>query len=122
MNCMQKQKTSINKRIIGSHYEKKAADFLKEKGYFILCTNYRCRFGEIDIIAQYEKYIVFVEVKFKSNSFYGYPREAVNYKKQQKIKLTAKFYLRQYEKYEVGCRFDVVEILGNEIIQIEAAF
>lgn len=122
MNSMQKQNSIKNKRAIGTYYEKQAADCLLKKGYTILCSNYRCKLGEVDIIAKIDGCIVFVEVKYKASSVYGYPREAVNYKKQQRIRLTAKYYLRQYEKYEVSCRFDVIEFLGDTITHLEAAF
>ncbi len=122
MNYISKQSTQKNKRLVGSEYEKIAMDSLAKKGYTIICNNYRCKFGEIDIIAKMQECLVFVEVKYKASSLYGYPRESVNYKKQQRIRLTAKFYLRQYEKYEVSCRFDVIEILGDTLTHLEAAF
>lgn len=122
MNCTPKQSTRKNKRLIGTAYEKRAMEWLDDKGYTIICSNYRCKLGEIDIIAEIDGCTVFVEVKYKASSLYGYPREAVNYKKQQRIMVTAKFYLRQYKKYEVSCRFDVIEILGDVITHIEAAF
>jgi putative endonuclease len=108
--------------MVGAAYEKLAAAYLVRKGYSIICNNYRCKLGEIDIIAEIEGCIVFVEVKYKASSAYGYPREAVHYKKQQRIILAAKCYLKQYKKYEVSCRFDVIEILGDILTHLEAAF
>ncbi|WP_242875926.1 YraN family protein [Cellulosilyticum sp. I15G10I2] len=122
MSYMQKQSMQKNKRLIGAAYEKLATDSLTAKGYTIICNNYRCKVGEIDIVAKIQECIVFIEVKYRANSLYGFPREAVNYKKQQRIKLTAKCYLRQHEKYEVSCRFDVIEILGDVLTHIEGAF
>ena len=122
MSCTPKQSKPENKRAIGTEYEKLATRCLIDKGYTIVCNNYRCKTGEIDIIAELEGCIVFVEVKYKASTLYGYPREAVTYRKQQRILLAAKFYLRQYKKYEVGCRFDVIEVLGKTITHIEAAF
>lgn len=119
---MPKQSTLKNKRLIGLEYEKLAGAYLVNKGYKLLCYNYRCKQGEIDIVAQLDACVVFVEVKYRTNSLYGYPREAVNYKKQQRILQTARFYLRQHMKYEVSCRFDVIEILGDAITHLEAAF
>jgi len=119
---MQKQKNPINKRTIGSQYEKLATDYLKNKGYEILCNNYRCKLGEIDIIARFEEAIIFIEVKYRTNSLYGYPREAVHYKKQRRILLAAKWYLREHYNYELNCRFDVIEILDDAMTHIEAAF
>ena len=73
----------MNKRQIGAEYEKKAVALLLEKGYEILEVNYRNRMGEIDIIAKDGKYICFIEVKFRTNSDFGSPLEAVDAKKQK---------------------------------------
>jgi putative endonuclease len=108
--------------MIGTKYEKIAAEYLLSKGYTVRHHNYRSKLGEIDIVAQINGMTVFVEVKYRKTNLYGRPSQAVNYKKQQRIILTAKYYLRQYEKYEVNCRFDVIEILGDAITHIEAAF
>ena len=80
------------------------------------------RFGEIDIIAKDDEYIVFVEEKYRKRVDYGYPREAVDYKKRQHILRTAMYYLRTKIGYEVASRFDVIEILETSITHLEAAF
>ncbi|PHV71180.1 YraN family protein [Sporanaerobium hydrogeniformans] len=112
----------MNKRELGNYYEELAVQYLKEKGYRILNKNFYCRFGEIDIIAEQNKTLVFVEVKYRQSSYFGYPCEAVNYKKRQRIGRTACFYLRQYYRYEVSCRFDIIEVLEGNIHHIESAF
>ena len=56
----------MNTRQVGTKWEEKAVEYLKGKGYVILETNYRCRFGEIDIIAMYDKMVCFIEVKYRS--------------------------------------------------------
>lgn len=122
MSCTQKQSMQENKRLVGAKYEKVASEYLVSKGYTVTHHNYRCKLGEIDIIAQMDGMTVFIEVKYRKTNLYGMPSQAVNYKKQQRILLTAKYYLRQYEKYEVNCRFDIIEILGDVITHIEAAF
>lgn len=119
---MQRPKEQENKRQIGAKYEALAAECLVIKGYTILRKNFRCKLGEIDIVAENEDCIVFVEVKYKATTSFGYPREAVSYRKQQRIRLAAQFYLRQHKKHEVSCRFDVIEILGSTMTHIEAAF
>ncbi len=86
-----------------------AARFLREKGYTILSSNYRSRFGEIDIIAMDGRYIVFVEVKARSEHSMILPREAVTQSKQQKILKTAAIYMRRYPS-NLQPRFDVVEV------------
>lgn len=112
-----------NKRKIGTAYEKKAVLFLQEKGYEILESNFQCRQGEIDIIAQNGRYLVFIEVKYRQNERGGLPEEAVGREKQKKIIQTAKYYLyRKGLSEETPCRFDVVGILGEKIRLIQNAF
>ena len=72
-----------NTRSTGSCYERKAADYLKQQGLFILRYNYRCRFGEIDLIARDGEYLVFVEVKYRKDNSSGYSLAAVNTAKQK---------------------------------------
>ena len=79
-----------NKRMEGSRYEKLAARYLEQKGMDILELNYRCRTGEIDIIARDGEYLVFVEVKYRSGASFGDPSEAVTAKKQERIRKTAR--------------------------------
>lgn len=112
-----------NKRAIGTAYEKTAVLFLQKKGYQILETNFRCRQGEIDIIAREGRYLVFVEVKYRHDTRGGLPEEAVGYRKQKKIIQTAKYYLyRKGLSEEIPCRFDVVGIQGDRIRLIRNAF
>ena len=105
---------------LGQSGEKKAAEYLKKKGYTIAETNYRCKFGEIDIIAIKDGVTVFVEVKTRTSKPYGRGYESVNEKKQQKLILTAQNYFR--EKGESQARFDVISIDSKEITHIENAF
>lgn len=86
-----------------------AARFLREKGYTILSSNYHSRFGEIDIIANDGPYIVFVEVKARSEGSIILPREAVTLEKQRKLLRTASLYMRAYPS-NLQPRFDVVEV------------
>lgn len=99
-----------------------ASDYLKKKKYQIIEQNHRNRLGEIDIIAQHENMIVFVEVKTRSTLQFGRPSEAVDYRKQQKLRNVASLYLLQHKKMDYQCRFDVIEVIGNEINHIENAF
>lgn len=110
-------------KVLGIQGEAIAKDYLINKGYTILETNYNSKIGEIDIIAKIDKTIVFVEVKARQSLRYGHPREAVNYYKQQKIRNVAVGYLKFKGLYEkVNMRFDVVDILGDEITHIQNAF
>lgn len=113
----------MNKRQTGSQYEEKAAEYMKQQGYRILERNYRCRQGEIDIIAQDEAYLVFVEVKYRSSTEKGYPAEAVTERKQRIIRQVAAYYLYSRRLSEqTPVRFDVAAILGEEIQYIKNAF
>lgn len=114
---------NINKRQLGCRCEQAAADYLSRQGMQILERNYRCRSGEIDLIAHDGHYLVFVEVKYRSSSAKGFPAEAVNARKQQRIRQTARHYLycRHYGA-DTPCRFDVVCMLAQEIQWIKNAF
>ncbi|MDR0822474.1 MAG: YraN family protein [Endomicrobium sp.] len=110
-----------NKREIGFEKEKKAAQFLQENGYKIITTNFAAKCGEIDIIAKDKDCLVFVEVKYRKNTNYGSPVEAVTFKKQKKISKTAIIYLRQ-NKVRTDFRFDIVSIVADNIEIIKSAF
>jgi putative endonuclease len=107
---------------LGRAGELKSAEYLKKKGYRILKTNYKTVFGEIDIIAQDQEYLVFIEVKTRSNDEYGAPSEAVNLKKQEKYYKVASLYLQKEKKIQSPCRFDVIEIEDGKINHILNAF
>lgn len=111
-----------NKRTIGGKWEAVACDYLEKLNYTILEKNFRCRSGEIDLIALDGDYIVFIEVKYRTNNAYGYPREAVNYYKQRNISKVATYYLLRKNAFHKNCRFDLVEIIGNNIELIQNAF
>lgn len=76
----------------------------------ILATNYRINSGEIDIIAKINEELVFIEVKSRTNIKFGYPAEAVDYRKIRKIVNTAKYYISKNNLNNVPIRFDVIEI------------
>ncbi len=113
-----------NSRQKGTVYEEKAADYLKSKGYTILERNYRVNKGEIDIIARQGKYLVFIEVKYRSSSTKGCAEEAVDVRKQRQISDVSLFYLnsRGYGM-DIPCRYDVITISGDGVFShIENAF
>jgi len=112
-----------NNRATGKTYEDEAVKYLESKGFAIIQRNFWCKIGEIDIIAQKDGYIIFIEVKYRKNKTKGEPWEAVNYKKQQKIKNVARYYLMLHHYQEnTPCRFDVVTILGDQLYLYENAF
>ena len=113
----------MNKRKIGTDYEKLAGAYLQQQGYEILAYNFRCRIGEIDIVVRDGKYLVFVEVKYRGSSQAGNPLEAVHFKKQQSISRTASYYCLKHGYGEnTPCRFDVVGICGEEYVLVKNAF
>lgn len=87
-----------------------AAEHLKAKGYQILAQNYRFQRGEIDLIAQQGKRIVFVEVKTRRSLKFGLPQSAVTEQKQRQISKIALAYLQTQNLLDVPCRFDVIAI------------
>ena len=112
-----------NNKISGIKGETLAKQFLEKNGYKILECNYKNKIGEIDIIAKHQNTVVFVEVKQRQSLKFGYPREAVNYSKQQKIRRVATVYLKYKGLWDkINVRFDVVDVLGSEITHIENAF
>ncbi len=111
-----------NKRKIGAEYEKVAGAYLEKSGYVILEYNYRTRQGEIDIIARDGEYLVFCEVKYRTNQQSGHPLEAVNYKKQKALSKCALSYIMKKKIQDIPCRFDVVSICGEEILVLKNAF
>lgn len=109
-------------KITGDIGEIKAQNFLKKKKYKLLETNYSCALGEIDIIALQKDVIVFVEVKTRTSEDFGRPCEAVTPYKQNKIRSVASYYLMLKGWTERNARFDVIEVLDDEINHIENAF
>jgi len=110
----------MKKLLLGRSGEAMAAKFLQKKGYKIITKNYRCRFGEIDIIAQDKNTLVFVEVKARSGARYGMGYESVRPDKQAKLVKTAQHFMA--ENGEAPARFDVVSIDDGEITHIIDAF
>lgn len=112
-----------NKRSLGTKHEQIAAEYLKTMGYLITETNFRCRQGEIDLIARDGEYLVFVEVKYRADSRAGEPEEAVTPAKRRTILQVARFYLYCHRLPETTkCRFDVVAIKGDKVRVIKDAF
>ena len=95
---------------LGVKGEKLAQEFLKRRGYHILDTNFKCKFGEIDIIATKDDEISFIEVKTRSQDLFGSPAEAVNIAKQRHIYKVAQFYILSERMKDVPISLDVVEV------------
>ena len=98
----------------GERGETIAAEYLSRHGYRVLRKNYHTRYGEIDLICEDAKYLVFVEVKSRRNTKFGAPCEAVTNAKQQKIIRSAQKWLMEHPT-PLQPRFDVVEVLVSGI-------
>jgi len=96
---------------LGRWGEAIAADYLGSKGLSIVERGFRCRFGEIDIIAQNSEVLVFCEVKTRMSETFGSPQEAVSWSKQRRLTKTAGWYLNQ-RSWDGDLRFDVIAILA----------
>lgn len=102
--------------LLGQWGEKLAARYLMKCGYQILDANWRCRFGEIDLIAKEKGYICFVEVKLRKNDRMASAAEFVDARKQKKLRITAQLYLSIHPTQEQP-RFDVIEIYAPDGLQ-----
>ena len=106
-----------------------AAEFLRKKHYKIIANGYHSRFGEIDLIAQNRKYLAFVEVKLRKSAKFAKAREYVDFRKQDKLRMTASIYLSE-NPTNLQPRFDIIEIyapdgtatVNPEIYHMEDAF
>lgn len=103
---------------LGKWGEEQVADRLRRQGWRIAARNFRCRLGEIDIIAENGIYLAFVEVKLRKNSQYGAACEAVTPSKQRKLRLTAQFYLMGHPT-GLQPRFDVAEVYAPQGVRTE---
>lgn len=111
-----------NNRSVGDAQETRTVLELENLGYKILQKNFRCRIGEIDIVALHKGYLVFIEVKYRRNIRSGYAAEAVTWKKQQTISRVADYYIRTHCKKIPSCRFDVAAWDGEALTVYENAF
>lgn len=112
---MPKERKKVNNKEIGNAGEDLACEVLRRQGYRILCRNYRCSYGEIDIIACREEEILFVEVKTRLSRGYGCGREAVNAAKRKRIRNAAAYFLSHSKVYYESAGFQVIEIHVEQI-------
>ncbi len=103
----------MQKNTYGKAGEIVALNYLKKKGYLIIATNYKNNLGEIDIIARDRDYIVFIEVKSRMSRAFGDPLEAIDERKQMKIRSVATMYLKSNRLLDNACRFDAIAVLGS---------
>lgn len=107
-------KTPTPKKQAGNRAETLAKQFLEQKGFEFQQANFQCKTGEIDLIMQDRNTLVFVEVRFRSDSRLGSPLETVTAAKQRKLRRSAQFFLQQtFGNRWPACRFDVIGISGT---------
>ena len=103
----------VRSKITGAWGEALAAEYLRRKRYEIVAVGYHSRFGEIDLIVQNRKFLVFVEVKLRKSGDFAAPREYVDRNKQDKLRMTASMYL-SCNPTKLQPRFDVIEIYAPD--------
>ncbi|KZE76960.1 endonuclease [Paenibacillus jamilae] len=105
-----KTRSKDQRKAKGAMGEEAAALFLENLGYRILERNWRCRSGEIDLIAKQEHILVFIEVRSRSSSRYGTPAESVTARKITQVRQTAVVYLHMNGMGEAPIRFDMISV------------
>lgn len=113
---MQNSPQDVYKKVLGKKGEKLVEEYLKERGCIILKKNYRTPFGEADLIVKDKDEIAFVEVKTRTGTSYGLPREAVVKQKQRRYMKIAEFYWLNTGR-EPNARFDVAEVWSDGRIE-----
>lgn len=106
---VRKQKQGMENRLLGRWGEAIVAEDLRKKRWRILAAGYRCRQGEIDLIASDGKFLAFIEVKLRKSANYGSAAEAVDRRKQGRIRAAAQLYLAQHPS-DLQPRFDIAEV------------
>jgi putative endonuclease len=112
----------MTRREVGARGEQLAADFLVGQGYVILQRNFRCREGEIDIVAQLGESLVFVEVRTRRGSDFGAPEESISRDKREKLVALAEAFVQTCDIPPASWRIDVVAVelaFDNEVARLE---
>ena len=108
-------------QVRGGNAECRAADYLERRGVAIVARNFRCRVGEIDLVAREGDVLVFVEVRMRAEGHFGGALESITPRKQRRIAAAAGMYLRQFSR-PPRCRFDVVAMEHGDIRWLKGAF
>jgi putative endonuclease len=106
----------------GRRGERIACRFLLRQGFDVLARRYRCRVGELDIIALERDVLVFVEVKMRSSRDFGEPWEFVDWRKQQILRRAAEEFIADHDMGQYAYRFDIVSVVGGEVELFRNAF
>ena len=102
-----------DRSLLGRWGEARVAEWMKKNRYRLVDRNWRCRFGEIDIVGESGKYICFTEVKLRKNRDFAQAREFVDSRKQERLRAAASLYLARYPT-DLQPRFDVAEVYAPE--------
>lgn len=116
-----------SRKELGKRGEDLAVSYLEKKhGYRILQRNYRCIFGEVDIIAKDRDVLAFIEVRTRGSEDFGNPKESINRRKQQQLSKVALEFINRYNVHKMKARFDVVAVYllpqGEDMELIKDAF
>lgn len=113
----------MNRKQFGYRGEDIAEKYLRAKGFNVMERNFRCRMGEIDIIAERSKEIYFIEVKTRKNTEFGHPFESITLRKQRQIYKIAQYFLLKNRKYATSvCHFSAIGMILNDIKPAEISF
>ena len=113
----------MNRRNRGTRYEELAATYLEHSRMHVIARNFRCRYGEIDLVAMDEGTLAFVEVKSRADASSGLPEEALSFSKRKTISRVADFYRVRYKiRSDTPCRFDVIAFEGETLRHYKNAF
>ena len=110
------------RRALGSRGEDAAAAWSEANGYQVLARNWRCRQGELDLVARRGGTVVFCEVKTRTSAAFGAPVEAVTRTKQARLRVLAARWLEESTWAAGEIRFDVVSVLAGKLEVLEGAF
>ena len=108
-----------NARLLGQWGEEQVAEKLRRDGWTVVARNFRCRFGELDLVAENEAFLAFVEVKLRKDDRFGSACEAVTASKQRKLRAAAQYYLMN-RPTRLQPRFDVAEVYAPQGVRTEA--
>lgn len=98
------------RQLVGRAGEEAARSYLQRKGYRVAQVNFRCPYGEIDMIAFSGSTLVFIEVRTRTGSSFGTPAESITPEKLNHLKKTALYYMQSRFGQEVACRFDLIAV------------
>jgi putative endonuclease len=106
-------RSAADRRCFGGEGEDATARLLEAQGYAIRSRNFRCRYGEIDLVAEKDDTLCFVEVRMRSSAIWGDPSNSISHSKQRRVVKTALHYLLAHGLQNRMIRFDVVSVIGR---------